>query len=1266
VWVPPPSFDGYELGPLLGEGGMGQVFLARDVLLDRHVAIKFIATEIAEQARQRFAVEARAIARLQHPNVVAIYRVGEVEGRPYLVSEFVRGQSLDRTPRPAPWREALRIGQDLARALAAAHRRGVVHRDIKPANVIVSEEGDVKLLDFGLAKLLEPTESSDPASGRSSLPTEIVMTSAAAPPVAAPPDAAADGFAAHTRPGARLGTPGYMPPELWNGEPGTFRSDVYSVGALLYALCTGRPPHWAREIAAMWLRVCTEDAPSLADVAPGVDPAFAAVVDRCLRRDPGERYASGNELRAALAQLTPEARADVLPDGNPYRGLHAFEAQHRAVYFGRDSEVRAILERLAGEGFVLVAGDSGVGKSSLCRAGVLPRIADWLDKRRTWTPVALVPGRHPIASLAAALAATLGSPESAIHRTLLADAREIVRSLRSEQGPRAGVVLFIDQLEELLTVADPEEAARVAELVGWIAEGGPSLRVLATVRADFLGRLAAMGGMADAVSRALYFLRPLSEERIREAIVGPARAKGVTFEAESIVEELVQSTARAGGGLPLLQFALAELWEARDRARGTISSAALNALGGVAGALSRHADSLLAGMPQAERVAARGILLRLVTSEGTRVRRTTEELALRDAPARAALEALVRGRIVVARETPEGSGYEIAHEALVRGWSTLSGWLVAEQHDQALRERLATAAMEWDRGGRRKEALWRGRQLEEAVNVEAAALSERERLFLDASRASRRRSRVLAVAAVASIPLALGLTYAAVTLRASVELSRRVDRERALAWQELSAARLERAAVAKREERAYARFDEPNLDAAEQEWKEVRASRARMNAAFARAARAAESALALDPGRRDVRALLADVLFERAIVADAEHLEAERDELLQRLALYDDGARRERWNAPAIVSFASAPPASCALERYVPDDRGRRVVQPAGDFAEPPVDLPLPPGSYRMTLRAPGRAPVVYPFAVARGEVAHFEVELPQPSEIPAGFVLVPPGAFLFGTQAEDSVRRGFLHTVPIHEASTGTYLIAQRECTFGQWVDFLRALPARERPQRYPAVHGGFEGALTFHELSGDRWELSFRPASVTYTARSGERIAYSGRAKRQTVDWAQLPVVGITADDAEAYARWLATSGGLVGARLCTEREWERAGRGADDRLFPHGDSLAPEDADYDETYARAPLAMGLDEVGSHPASRSPFGLDDMSGNAWEWTRSSLGGGAHAARGGSFYFDINASRVSNRETPEPSFRDVSVGFRVCADYPTHAESARRADAAR
>ncbi len=149
------DLDGYQLERRIGQGAMGEVYLARDLLLERPVAIKFIAAgQVDETARQRFMVEARAIARLQHPNVVTIYRIGEHEGLPYLVSEYIDGTPLDELATPMEQGRLLEIGLGLSRGLAMAHRAGVVHRDIKPANAILSAEGQVKLLDFGIAKLI--------------------------------------------------------------------------------------------------------------------------------------------------------------------------------------------------------------------------------------------------------------------------------------------------------------------------------------------------------------------------------------------------------------------------------------------------------------------------------------------------------------------------------------------------------------------------------------------------------------------------------------------------------------------------------------------------------------------------------------------------------------------------------------------------------------------------------------------------------------------------------------------------------------------------------------------------------------------------------------------------------------------------------------------------------------------------------------------------------------------------------------------------------
>src|SRR5678815_3715575 len=154
-WVPPERFAEYQLIKALGRGSMGQVWLAHDTVLDRLVAVKFV-SELPdhEAVRERFLTEARAAARVQHPNVIAIYRVGEIGARPYLISEYVRGDSLDRIARPVAWPQILDIAIGLARGLAAAHLRGVLHRDLKPANAILSDTGDVKLLDFGLAKLV--------------------------------------------------------------------------------------------------------------------------------------------------------------------------------------------------------------------------------------------------------------------------------------------------------------------------------------------------------------------------------------------------------------------------------------------------------------------------------------------------------------------------------------------------------------------------------------------------------------------------------------------------------------------------------------------------------------------------------------------------------------------------------------------------------------------------------------------------------------------------------------------------------------------------------------------------------------------------------------------------------------------------------------------------------------------------------------------------------------------------------------------------------
>ncbi|MCB9570323.1 MAG: alpha/beta fold hydrolase, partial [Myxococcales bacterium] len=285
-WRPPPTFDGFDLIRPLGQGGMGSVWLGRDPALERPVALKLLLDGDAdERARGRLVSEARALARLHHANVAAVYRVGDVEGRPYIAYEFVDGLSLAEIRRPQPWQRVLELGLGIARGLAAAHRQGILHRDVKPANIVLTRAGAPKLIDFGIAKVRGRSDDED---------------------LAATADAGATGrLTAHgdvtlTDEGRLVGTPLYMAPELWQGDRASESCDLYALGLVLYELLCGELPFARLSGAALIAQILSAELPSPLAACRDLPPAFADVIVRLTRHAAGDRYRDADAVVDAL------------------------------------------------------------------------------------------------------------------------------------------------------------------------------------------------------------------------------------------------------------------------------------------------------------------------------------------------------------------------------------------------------------------------------------------------------------------------------------------------------------------------------------------------------------------------------------------------------------------------------------------------------------------------------------------------------------------------------------------------------------------------------------------------------------------------------------------------------------------------------------------------------------------------------------------------------------------------------------------------------
>ena len=297
-----PLTQGVTLGPyeilsLLGAGGMGEVYLARDTRLQRTVAIKILPAHLSSNPdlHARFVQEAKSISSLQHPNICVVHDIGSQDGLDYMVMEFVSGQTLDRiTPKGGlPVNVATKYALQVADALARAHSAGIIHRDLKPANIIVDDSGLVKVLDFGLAKLAAAESANNDAG------------------------ATLTGGGTATTPGMIVGTLAYMSPEQAEGKPVDARSDIFSFGAVFYEMLTGKKAFDADSSAALLAAVMRDDPQPLSELKRDVPAELRSLVARCLKKKPADRFASGAELAQELRRdrdlLFPESGATLTP-----------------------------------------------------------------------------------------------------------------------------------------------------------------------------------------------------------------------------------------------------------------------------------------------------------------------------------------------------------------------------------------------------------------------------------------------------------------------------------------------------------------------------------------------------------------------------------------------------------------------------------------------------------------------------------------------------------------------------------------------------------------------------------------------------------------------------------------------------------------------------------------------------------------------------------------------------------------------------------------
>jgi WD40 repeat protein/serine/threonine protein kinase len=730
------TLKSYDIDVLIGEGGYGVVYRAIQKAVAREVAIKVILPHYANSPEfiRRFESEAQVIARLEHPHIVPLIDFWREPDSAFLVMRYLRGGSLrDRIDEHGALRpeSVSKILEQVAGALTFAHRNGVIHRDIKADNILLDEDGNAYLGDFGIAKEL---------GSESNLTQDNV-----------------------------IGTPAYIPPEQIRGEQITPQSDVYTFGIMLYEILTGRRPFTELTPMSLLYKHLKDPLPMIDHNELNLPSSINAIIQRATAKDPSVRYpdtislvnefqqaiqieSEVIEIRDTTLELAPE-ELEFLDVKNPYKGLRAFQQADSADFFGRSEMIDRILGRLAEDSaeneFLAVIGPSGSGKSSLVKAGVIPALRRGeIEGSENWFFAEMTPGKDPLGELEVALLSIATSPLPNMLNLLregdygLAEGAEW--SLPTEDGR---LVLLIDQFEEIFTQLDQESDRELfLNLIHYAVMTDDSpVKVIVTLRADFYDKPLLYPEFGELIRKRTELVLPLSNQNLEESITGPATHVGASLE-EGLVQIIVDDVREQPGALPLLQYALTELFERRDGPLLTIQ--AYEDIGGTFGALAQRAEDVYRRFDETTQKTVRQIFLRLVTlgdgQEDTRRRVLQSELF--DLGEQAIVQNVIdrfgRYRLLTFDhdDVTRSATVEVAHEALIRQWERFRDWLDNSREDLRLERRLLHSANEWVSSRRDKSYLLQGtrlQQFQEWVEDTALRLNLLEVEFLETSLSAR-------------------------------------------------------------------------------------------------------------------------------------------------------------------------------------------------------------------------------------------------------------------------------------------------------------------------------------------------------------------------------------------------------------------------------------------------------------------------------------------------------------------------------------------------